>query len=296
MYYLLCVLTVALWASNVVIARGLYEQTPPFALSFLRWSCASIFLALIYGKSVYKNKELIKASLLKLSILALTGVSVFNTCIYIASRTTTAINMSLIAITAPVFMLIFSRIALKERINGRQFMGILCTLGGVLLLISDGSLSTLLHIRFVSGDLWMLVAASSFATYSLLIKVWKLSLPLPAILLSTFSLGSLFLLPFYIYEHFHMQKMIWTPYTITTVLYLGIITSVLCFFLWNRSVARLGLFRSAVIYNLVPVFATLYAGIFLNESITMVNLFSMILIIGGILTANSRITEKSATQ
>ncbi|MFZ3111203.1 MAG: hypothetical protein WA234_11020 [Rectinemataceae bacterium] len=61
------------------------------------------------------------------------GISLFNTLIYFAGRSTTSVNMSLISISLVI--------------------------SGVLILITKGKLSSLLTISFAPGDALILLAA-----------------------------------------------------------------------------------------------------------------------------------------
>jgi drug/metabolite transporter (DMT)-like permease len=61
--------------------------------------------------------DIIKEHIPYLSITSLLGITIFNTLIYFAGHTTTAINLSLISITFPVFIVILSRIFFRESIT-----------------------------------------------------------------------------------------------------------------------------------------------------------------------------------
>ncbi|MBF9017928.1 EamA family transporter [Oceanispirochaeta sp. M2] len=81
----------------------------------------------------------------------------FNSFIYIAGHSTTAINKSILAITAPVFIVIFSRIFLKEKISLRKVLGIAILYGGIFASLFLGEEIRLYHffciIVIVSGIL-----------------------------------------------------------------------------------------------------------------------------------------------
>ena len=112
-----------------------------------------------------------------LSLTSLLGITMFNTLICFAGHTTTAINLSLISITFPVFIVILSRIFFRERITINKGIGIMLVATGVILLITKGILSKILDISFAIGDLWMLLAAITFAVYNILLKRKHLGFP-----------------------------------------------------------------------------------------------------------------------
>ncbi|MBL0129961.1 MAG: DMT family transporter [Chitinophagaceae bacterium] len=64
--------------------------------------------------------------------------------------------------------------------------------------------------------------------------------------------------------------------------------SVICFFIWNIAIGKLGAGRTALFGNLIPVFSSIGAVFFLNETFTWVHIISMIIVFAGILLANLR--------
>jgi len=100
----------AIWSGNFIIARGLNESIPPISLAFWRWVVAVVVFLPFALKPLIVEWDIIKENILYLSITSLLGITIFNTLIYFAGHTTTAINLSLISITFPVFIVILSRI------------------------------------------------------------------------------------------------------------------------------------------------------------------------------------------
>ena len=153
----------AIWSGNFIIARGLNESIPPISLAFWRWVVAVVVFLPFALKPLIVEWQTLKKHLPYLSITALLGISIFNTLIYFAGHTTTAINLSLISITFPIFIVILSRIFFGELITVNKGIGILLVAAGVVFLITKGALASLLNIAFAIGDVWMLLAAITFA-------------------------------------------------------------------------------------------------------------------------------------
>lgn len=140
----------AIWSGNFIVACGLSEIVPPISLAFWRWVVAVIvFFPFAVKPLIAERKQLLK-NIRYLSVTALLGVTVFNTLIYIAGHTTSAINLSLIAITFPIFIIILSRLFYGELITVNKVFGIILVTGGVVLLITKGELSQT-HNRSTSG-------------------------------------------------------------------------------------------------------------------------------------------------
>jgi len=291
--YIFAILATALWSGNFILARGLSDSLPPISLAYYRWVVAIVFLLPFCIKPLITQFDLIKKNIIILSLISFLGVSVFNTFIYFAGQTTTAINLSLIAITFPIFILIFSRIFLKEAISKNKTFGMLFVLFGVGLLISKGDLNLLLSISFVEGDLWMFVAAIVFAVYSILLRYKPKELNIWAFQLSTFILGLVFLTPFYIWElSISTSKVEINNEVMLGIFYVGVFASLFAYVLWNKAIHSIGAAKSGMIYYTVPIFSGALAYLFLDEQITMNHLYSVILIFTGIVLANKEFKKR----
>ncbi len=280
-------ITIIIWSGNYVIARGIANQIPPISIAFFRWSTASFFIILIGWKKFIEQKNILLQHKWYLFFTAITGVTLFNTFIYVAGHFTSAINLVLIATTAaPVFITIFSKIFLKEKINNFRIVGMIFCITGILLLLSQGSWQKLMQLKFGKGDLWILTSAFVFSIYSILVKKKPVTIAPMSFLVTIFIFGTLMLLPFYIIETQVTEPLHWTNGMLFTILYLGIGNSVIGFLCWNASIARIGPARTSLFSNLMPVFSTVEAVIFLNEQFTIVHLMSGVVVIVGLIIAN----------
>jgi drug/metabolite transporter (DMT)-like permease len=285
--YLCAVAATLFWSGNFTVARGMTENIPPVSLAFWRWTTAVILLTPIAIKFLIKDWQAIKNNLSYLTVTSILGVSLFNTLIYIAGHTTTAVNLSLIAITFPVFIIVISRFLYNEAITINKWLGILLVIAGVVTLITKGDFLILKDLRFARGDLWMLLAAITFAIYSILVKHKPAELGTRSFQLSTFLLGLLFLTPFYIWESsttdFQIQSI--NNNTFYSILYLGLFASLFSYFLWGKAVENIGPTKSSIIYYTLPIFSGILAFIILGEKIESIHLLSMLLILIGVLVA-----------
>ena len=284
--YLSGVAATLFWSGNFVIARGLHERIPPVGMAFGRWLVAVVALAPFALRALIESRRLVRRHLAYLSVTALIGVTIFNTLIYVAGHTTQAINLSLIAASSPLFIVLLSRLLYREPITRSRAAGVLISVTGVLILITGGDPGKLLRLSFAAGDLWMLGAAVAFAAYSVLVKRKPAEMDARVFLLSTFALGLLFLLPFYLWEHLSVRRVSLDPSTALSFVYVGVCASVVAFFLWNRTIAAIGPSRASLVYYLVPVFSGIAAYAFLGEPIGWAHVGSMGLIVCGIVVAD----------
>jgi drug/metabolite transporter (DMT)-like permease len=284
--YLFALAATAIWSGNFIIARGLSESIPPISLAFWRWVVAVVVFLPFALKPLLAEWHILKENILYLSVTSLLGITIFNTLIYFAGHTTTAVNLSLISITFPVFIIILSRIFFGERITVNKGIGIILVATGVVLLITKGTLSRLLSISFAMGDVWMLVAAIIFAVYTILLKGKPKGLSIWAFQLSTFILGLIFLFPFFVWEYATVSSVAFDTKTVVSIFYVGIFASLTAFVLWNKAIAVVGPSKAGMIYYTLPLFSGFLAHLFLQEDIGIIHFYCVLLIVSGIFTAN----------
>jgi len=152
--------------------------------------------------------------------------------------------------------------------------------------VVKGSWQRFTTFHFTTGDLWVLGAAIFFAGYNILVRKKPQGISPIGFLFTTFLIGSIILLPFYLWEQQHSAPVAFTTNLLLVIVYLGLGTSVVAFLLWNVSISRLGAARTALFGNLIPLFSSLEAVWLLNEEVTGFHLVSGVVIIIGLIIAN----------
>lgn len=285
----LALLAVFIWSGNFIAARGVIRQLPPVSLAFYRWLTASVVLFPIAFRSFRKDWPVIKKSLGYLIWPALTGITLFNTFVYIGAHYTTAINLALIGTcSSPIIAVILARVFLKEQLGVWKIGGMVLCIAGVLYLLSGGNWENLVNLHFSRGDGWVLLAATSFAVYNTLVKTKPANISSLGFLFSLFCIGTIVLSPFYLWETSHTPAVHWNYNLLLIILFLGLGASVISFLSWNVAVGHLGAGRTALFGNLIPVFSSIEAALLLNEDFTNVHIVSMILVFTGIIVANRK--------
>ena len=284
--YLCAVGATIFWSGNFIIARELNQSVPPVSLAFWRWLVAIAVLLPFALRPLITEWPYIRKNLPYLSITAFFGITVFNTVLYLGSQTTSALNLSLISITSPIFIVILARLFLGEKLTLLKAAGILLVAAGVIVLISRGTLSNLLNLTFAMGDLWMLIASFLFAIYSILLIQKPREIGIWSFQLSTFILGFAFLVPFYAWEYQVVPPTVFSEVAVYSILYLGIFASIFSFVLWNKSVLMIGASKTGMIYYTLPLFSGILAWFILGEDIGMLHFISGLMIISGIFIAN----------
>ena len=285
---LLALIATIIWSGNFIISRYVIHLIGPISLAFLRWSFASLILLPFAWKVFKEDWSIIKSRSVYFFWTALTGVSLFNTFVYIAGHSTSAINMALIGTTSsPIFASILALLFLKEKMGLMRIIGLITCIIGILLLLSQGSIEKLMAFHFSTGDLWVLAGAFSFAIYSVLVRRKPTGISSIRFLLVVFSLGSILLFPFFLFEQSYAPPIIWNTELIGSIVYLGVGASVISFLCWNLALHKLGTGRTVIFGNLIPVFSTLEAVWLLGERVSMIHWISGLLVVLGLVLANT---------
>lgn len=283
--YLLVLAATAIWSGNFIVARGLADSVPPVTLAFLRWSTAVIVFLPFTARALWRDIQIVRRHLGYITLTAFILVTVFNTLIYIAAHTSNALNLSLIAMSSPIFIVVFARIFLNDPFTPRRITGLVTATFGVVLLITQGDFSRLLGLTFSRGDIWMLVAAAIFGVYSVLVGMKPAELSPLVFLSSMFILGLLFMVPWLIWEQAGAPTITLSPAILGAVIYLGVGPSLLAFLCWNEALAIIGPVRAAFVYYSLPLFSGIEALILLHEPVHWVHVISGALILAGVVVS-----------
>jgi drug/metabolite transporter (DMT)-like permease len=283
----LAVLATLIWSGNFIVARGVIKEIPPVSLSFYRWLIASVIIFPFAWKQFKKEWGTIKQSWHYLFWISLIGIALFNTFVYVGGHYTSAINLALIGTTSsPIMANIMARIFLKEKIGWYKIVGITLCVTGILFLLAKGNFSNLLTLTFSEGDLWVLVAAFCFAVYNTLARKKPAAISTSSFLFTIFSLGTILLLPYFLWELYNTQPVVWSLNLVGVIIYLGLGASVICFWIWNIAIHKLGAGRTSLFGNLIPVFSSIEAVLWLHERFTFNHVISMTVVLTGLAIAN----------
>jgi drug/metabolite transporter (DMT)-like permease len=86
-----------------------------------------------------------------------------------------------------------------------------------------------------------------------------------AFIATTFWLGSIFLVPIYLWETLTVTSMKLTPSTLLVLAYVMIFPSIVSYLCFNRGVEMVGANRAGLFIHLMPVFGGFMAIVFLGE-------------------------------
>ena len=284
--YIFLVLCTLFWAGNFIVGKvaSLFE-IPPFSLNFYRWLIAFIIMFPFTYKKIIKNFHEIKKNIIPLSIMGFTSITIFNSVVYYSLNFTQVLNGVLMISTIPVLIIFFSSCFTNEKIKINQILGVITSLIGVLIIITKFQLNTLLSLNLNKGDLWILVAMISWATYSIMVKEKKINLDPLALLQTLIFIGLIFLIPFYLYELHNAQFLKLNIPVLLTVGYVVIFAGIGAYIFWIGAIKIIGPSRSGVFLHLMPVFSSLMAIFLLGERLANFHIFGALFILTGIIVS-----------
>ncbi|WP_435847718.1 DMT family transporter [Streptomyces fumanus] len=276
----LALLATVVWSGSFVTSRALGDSVPPVQHAFWRWVVALVAVAPFGARQAWRQRALIRRRPGFLLLASLLGVTTYNTLVNQAGLTTPAPTMGMIMAASPVLMAVCER-AGGVRLGARRVTGLLTACAGVLLLMGGGT-------RFAAGDLWMIAAACCFGAYSALLRRRPAELGGAAFLFTTFLLGTVLLLPAQGVSLAVQGGFTPSPGTVWPLLYVGVASSALAFFAWNRAIALIGPTRAGVVYYLQPVCVALLSWALLAEPTGWAEAGCMALILGGVVLGARR--------
>ena len=281
--YVFLVLCTLFWAGNFIVGKvATLFEIPPFTLNFYRWLIAFLILLPFTFKKIFEGFDEIKKNIVPLSIMGFASITIFNSIVYYSLNFTQVLNGVLMISTIPVLIIFFSSCFTAEKIKSNQILGVATSLFGVLIIITKIEFNKLLNLNLNKGDLWILVAMISWATYSIMVKEKKINLQ-PFVLLQTLIfIGLLFLVPFYFYEVYSDKYLYLSIPVILTIGYVVLFAGIGAYVLWIGAIQLIGPSRSGVFLHLMPVFSSLMAIFLLGERLAIYHILGAIFIIFGI--------------
>jgi drug/metabolite transporter (DMT)-like permease len=276
----------ALWAGNAIAGRALVGSISPITLTTVRWSLAALIL-LPFGWRVFKPGSPLWENKIRFLILGLFGVGSYNTLLYLALQTSSAINVTLIGASMPIWMLFIGSVFYQVKPKLLQMIGAVVSLIGVAVVLTRGDLSALLSMQMVVGDLLIMVATFLWAFYS-----WMLSRPGTSterqwpwadFLMAQILVGLLWTGLFDGFEiaagHAYLDLNLWTC---SLILFVAIGPSLVAYRCWGLGVNGAGPTVAAFFANFIPLFTALLSAAILGEPPSLFHGLAFALIVAGI--------------
>ena len=275
---LLAILTAAIWGTTFASTKVLIEHgLAPAQIMFCRFVLAYIGICLIARKKRWAD---CLQDELWLALAGMMGGSFYFLAENTALRYTYAANVAIVIAIVPLVTAYITHIFIRTEPFRRQLLyGGSVALSGILLVVLNGHF--ILRISPM-GDLLTLLAVFFWAFYSILLKKLRHYSSL-FITRKVFFYGIITILPAFLFQPFEFNMETWkTPLVWGNMLYLGIITSLLCYLSWSFVVKKLGIVVCTNYLYLNPVAALAVSILILGEPVNPISILGAILILLGV--------------
>jgi len=285
-------LATLLWAANAIAGRALVGSVSPITLSAVRWGLAALIL-LPLGWQVFKPGSALWQNKARFIVLGLLGVGSYNALLYLALQTSTAINVTLIGASMPIWMLLIGSVFYQVKPRPLQLVGAIVSLVGVTIVLTRGEPATLLTTEVVMGDLLIMLATILWAIYSWMIsrpgKSSERQWPWAEFLMAQVMIGFLWTLLFDSVEIAAGHAFIDLNYlTGALIVFVAIGPSLIAYRCWGLGVNGAGPTVAAFFANLIPLFTALLSAAILGDPPQLFHGLAFALIVVGIFVSASK--------
>lgn len=253
---ILTLLATLFWGSNFQATKLAISTMPPWTASAERFLIAVMVIFIYMSLKNLMTLNTLKKNLLAFIFLGAIGVAGFNGALFVGLQTSNPITAALIMATTPISANIIEAILNQRMPQLIRVLGMLISLLGVSMVISNGKILMGGVLTFSYGDIIIFIGSLGWAVYTVGTRVMvSESTPLEttawtmlfgAIILSVIA---------FIYEQ--PVRSISTASVVSHLagLYMGIAGSVLAYLFWVIGISTRGPGKTSIFFNFVPLFA-----------------------------------------
>ncbi|HEY44858.1 MAG TPA: DMT family transporter [Anaerolineae bacterium] len=269
----------SIWGGMYVVSKVVLDIIPPFTLVSLRLILGTGCLALIItfrGGFQVNRRQAIEAV-----AVGFIGFGISIGLQFLGTKLSTAANAALVTSASPTFIFLFGIWVLGEKITrGRVLALVLATLG--VLAVVDPRKALLGGYAFY-GNLALFGAALTWGLYSVLVKRVSQGLRTAEVSLFAFLGGLLMSLPLTGMEIIKNDFGEITLPVIIGVLYLGLVSTALAMYLWNKSLSLLEAGLVSILFFAQPIVGVGLSAVFLGERLELAFWAGALLISAGLI-------------
>lgn len=287
MVYFKLFMTAIFWGGTFIAGRSIAQGVTPFNAAFIRFAMASFFLLIITRQVEGTLPSVKKKHIIPLLLLGATGVFSYNILFFSALHYIQAGKASLIIANNPIFISLLSALIFKERLNTIKCAGIMMSVTGALVVISDGHLMNFMSSGLGKGEILIICCVLSWVAYSLIGKqiMGDLS-PLVSVCYSSVVGTIMLFFPAAFYGNFN-EILSYSGVEWFSLFYLAFFGTVLGFLWYYEGIREIGAMKSSVFINFVPVSAIIFSYFMLNEPVGKSLLIGAVLVISGVFSTNA---------
>ena len=290
--YTFLIFATLFWSGNFIVGKfATLFEVPPMSLNVLRWISVWIILLPFTYKEIFSNLDYIKKNILVIGFMGMITISLFNSVVYYALNYTQIINAVLVLAAIPAATIFLSSIMKIEKTNLFQILGLVLSIIGIGVIISNGEVQRIISLSFNKGDLWMIVCVLSWSLYSTLLKKNKFKFSQFTLIQLMVSIGLLFLIPQYFYEQSIGLEVRYDKAFFLILFYVVTFPAIAAYYFWQKGIEIIGPNRSSMFIQLMPLFSAVMAIIIFNEKFEFYHFAGAAFIVSGIYLSNKKIND-----
>lgn len=273
------------WGLSFVWSTIVFKYYNPITTIFLRLAISSLIL-LLYMR-VSGKLERIRKEDRKLLLLS----AFFTPFLYFLGEnfglkfSTPTISAVIIA-TIPVLTPLAAHFTTKENISWTNIVSIIVSFMGIGIMLINPDLSL---NASPAGVVLLMGAVISAVVYAVLLKKLIARYTPLTIIAYQNSLGAVMFLPlFMVFDFTHFMMVRPNAELITSLVQLSVFASSLAFIFFAYGVKHIGMVRTNVFSNLIPVFTAIFSAIFISEIFTLTKIVGMSIVILGVMGTQLR--------
>lgn len=270
------------WAGNYVVGHLAVQAMSPLDLTWWRWLLASVPLLVLAQVVEKPDWRAVARHWPRLLLLAALGVAGYTLLLYAALQFTSPQSAALITAANPAVIVVFAAVLLGERMGWRGILGLVISLFGVLLVITDGALASVFDRPLNSGDLIMLGAIVVWSLYTVLGRGLKVP-PITATAVQSTMIAVL-LAPFALAGGASWPTEAPTAWALVFIV---VFPSIGSYVLWNLALKHIPAGRAGVYLNLITVFTVIIA-VTMGGQLTLPQLLGGLIVFAGVALSSLR--------
>lgn len=272
-------LVALIWGVNFSVTKGAFTTFPPLAFTAVRFVLASVMLVVLTSR-LEGSGPLPRGALRRLVLLGVVGNTLYQLGFISGLARTTASNSALILASMPSIVALMAAGLRFEPVRPRVLGGVLVATVGVVLVVA--ARGTGFGGGTLAGDLLTLAAVLCWAGYTLALRFLPAGVsPLRVTLVTTVA-GAPGLVLAGLPE---IVRMDWGAVGLGgwgALAYSTVLSLVVAYLIWNRSVQVVGPSRTVVYMCLTPLIAVAAAAVLLGERPRPLQGVGALLIISGV--------------
>ncbi|HJW84046.1 MAG TPA: DMT family transporter [Anaerolineae bacterium] len=272
----------SIWGGMYVVTDVVLEVVPPASLLVTRYALACVVL--LGALLITRNRWIARRDLGEIALVAFVGFGVSLLAQFAGTQLSTAAAGAVITSATPAFIILFAWPLLREVPSRPKLVGLALATIGVLVVSLLGARLTSEQSRDpLLGNLLLIVAAVTWALYTVLARRATQRYSSLVVTLAVTAFGIPIVAPVAAIELQARSIGTLTPAVIAGILYVGIGSTAIAFYLWNKSFELLDAATASLFFFAQPLVGTLLSAIFLREALGLSFFAGATLIVAGVL-------------